>query len=69
MRVISAHGRITGWVLAGLPPGLALAFFITTPQHMQVLINDPLGVRMLVVAVVMQVLGTFIIRKIVTIEY
>ena len=23
VRVISAHGRITGWVLAGLPPSLA----------------------------------------------
>ena len=22
MRVISAHGRITGWILAGLPPVL-----------------------------------------------
>lgn len=69
VRVISAHGRMTGWVLAGLPPALALAFFIITPSHMQTLINDPLGVRMLVAAVVMQILGTFIIRKIVNIEY
>ncbi len=69
VRVISAHGRITGWVLVGLPPALALAFFIMTPTHMQTLINDPLGVRMLVTAVVLQIVGTFVIRKIVNIEY
>jgi len=69
VRVISAHGRITGWVLAGLPPCLALAFFVVSPNHMQTLINDPLGVKMLIGAVVLQVLGTLVIRKIVTIEY
>ncbi len=31
VRVISAHGRITGWVLAGLPPSLAVASFIISP--------------------------------------
>ena len=69
VRVISAHGRMTGWVLAGLPPALALAFFIITPQHMQTMISDPLGVRMLVAAVIMQIVGSLIIRKIVNIEY
>lgn len=69
VRVISAHGRMTGWVLAGLPPALALAFFIVSPRHMQTLINDPLGVQMLVAAVILQLAGTLIIRKIVNIEY
>ena len=35
VRVISAHGRITGWVLSGLPPSLAAAFMIIVaePHH------------------------------------
>lgn len=69
VRVISAHGRITGWVLAGLPPSVALASFIISPVHMQTLLGDPLGVNMIMAAAVMQVLGTLIIRKIVDIEY
>jgi len=69
VRVVSAHGRMTGWVLCGLPPALALAFFIITPQHMQTMITDPLGVRMLIAAVIMQIVGSLIIRKIVNIEY
>jgi tight adherence protein B len=69
VRVISAHGRITGWVLAGLPPSVAVASFIISPVHMQTLLGDPLGVNMIMAAAVMQVLGTLIIRKIVDIEY
>jgi len=69
VRVLSAHGRITGWVLSGLPPALAGAFMVTGPEHMQTLINDPLGRQMIVVALLLQVTGTLIIRKLVNIEY
>jgi tight adherence protein B len=69
VRVISAHGRITGWVLVGLPPCAALATFILSPMHIQTLFGDPLGVRMIITAAVMQVVGAFAIRKIVDIEY
>ncbi len=69
VRVISAHGRITGWVLVGLPPCAALATFILSPMHIQTLLGDPLGVRMIITAAVMQVVGAFAIRKIVDIEY
>ena len=69
VRVISAHGRITGWVLAGLPPSLSVIFFLVAPKHMPILFNDPLGVNMLIAAVVLQLVGTLLIRKIVNIEY
>jgi tight adherence protein B len=69
VRVISAHGRITGWVLSGLPPTLAIAFLATTPAHIMTLVNDPLGVRMIFGALFLQILGTLIIRRLVNIEY
>ena len=69
VRVKSAHGRLTGFILAGLPPALAVAFFLTSPSHIWTLVNDPLGVRMIIGAVVLQVIGTLIIRKIVNVEY
>ena len=50
VRVLSAHGRITGWVLAMLPPALAVATFIVNPHHLGTLIGDPLGRQMIVVA-------------------
>lgn len=69
VRVISAHGRITGWVLSGLPPSLSLAFLITSPNHIMTLVNDPMGVKMILGALVLQIVGTLIIRKLVNIEY
>lgn len=69
VRVISAHGRITGWVLALLPPALAMATLLLNPQHLGTLTTDPVGRQMIVVALFLQVIGTLIIRKIVNIEY
>jgi tight adherence protein B len=69
VRVLSAHGRITGWMLAGLPPSLAGVLCIISPNHMQTLISDPLGIQMIIVAGTMQVIGTLIIRKLVNIPY
>jgi tight adherence protein B len=69
VRVLSAHGRITGWVLSCLPPVLAMATLLINPRHLGTLTGDPLGQQMLVAAVVMQVLGTLAIRKLVQIEY
>ena len=69
VRVLTAHGRITGWILAGFPPALALAMFVTVPGHLDVMVEDPLGVRMIVGAVTLQIIGTLAIRKLVNIEY
>ena len=69
VQVLSAHGRITGWVLGCLPPALAVATFILNPKHLGSLMDDPLGQRMIMVAVVLQILGVLAIRKLVDIEY
>lgn len=69
VRVVTAHGRITGWILAGLPPSLAGVLCIVSPDHMKTLVTDPMGIQMLVVAGVMQVIGTMIIRKLVNVPY
>jgi tight adherence protein B len=69
MRVLSAHGRITGWILAALPPVLGLVLMSVNPEHRRTMLGDPLGIQMLVGAVIMQIIGTLIIRKIVNVEY
>jgi tight adherence protein B len=69
VRVISAHGRITGWVLAGLSPALVIVFMYIMPENYARFYRDPLGLRMIAVAVLLQLVGIAIIRKIVDIEY
>ena len=69
MRVISAHGRITGWILVCLPPVLGLVLMSVNPEHRRTMFGDPLGIQMMVGAGIMQIIGTLIIRKIVNVEY
>lgn len=69
VRVISAHGRITGWILSALPVSLGLFFAFSSPDTYRTFYTDPLGIRMIVGALVLQVIGVFIIKRIVTIEY
>jgi tight adherence protein B len=69
MRVISAHGRITGWILVGLPPVLAMVLMSISAEHRRTMFGDPLGIQMMVGAAVLQVIGTLIIRKIINVEY
>jgi tight adherence protein B len=69
VRVVSAHGRITGWVLGCLPPVIAFILFSISPTHMRLLIDDPLGMNMLIVGIVLQIVGVWAIRRIVDVEY
>ena len=69
IRVISAHGRITGWALGLLPPTVAVILTLIAPQHMKLLVDDPIGVDMLTAAVVLQIIGVLIIKRIVDVEY
>jgi tight adherence protein B len=69
VRVASAHGRVTGWILSLMPPALALIMVIIAPAHMKNFIDDPIGVRMIILALVLQVAGTLAIRRIVNVEF
>ena len=69
VRVISAHGRITGWVLSALPTTLALFFCVMNPEKYATFYRDPLGMQMIGAALFLQLIGVLIIKKIVTIEY
>lgn len=69
IRVLSAHGRLTGAILGGMPVVLALYFLLVRPDYLQELTADPLGVRMVFAAIALQILGVFIIRRLIDIEY
>jgi tight adherence protein B len=69
IRAATAHGRITGFVLTCMPPVLALLFFAENPENYRTLFTDPYGVRMVIAAVVMQVTGVVVMRKLINFEY
>jgi len=69
MRVISAHGRISGWVLVCTPPVLALVIFTINEETRRLMFNDPLGQQLMIGAVTLQIVGTLIMRKIINVPY
>ncbi len=68
VRVHTAHGRMTGYVLLALPAALGMALAFISPSHMNTLFNEPLGRTMLIGAGVMQTVGYVWIRQVIKIE-
>ncbi len=68
VRVHTAHGRFTGYVLLALPVALAVALSFINPDHMNLLFKEKMGQMMLGVAAVMNVIGYLWIRQIIKIE-
>jgi tight adherence protein B len=68
VRVHTAHGRFTGYVLMGLPAFLAIALSFINPDHMNLLFEDRMGQLMIVGSVVMQAIGFIWIKKVIKIE-
>ena len=48
---------------------LAVGMLIVAPDQMTDFVADPLGVRMIIAALILQVVGTLAIRRIVNVEF
>ena len=68
VRVYTAHGRLTGYVLLALPAVLAIALSFINPEHMNMLFRERIGQILLMVAIGMQTAGFVWIRQVVKIE-
>jgi tight adherence protein B len=68
VRVHTAHGRFTGYVLLALPAFLGVALMFINPDLMQLLFQERMGQMLLSVAMLLQVVGFFWIRYVIKIE-
>ena len=68
VRVFTAHGRMTGYVLLGLPAFLGVALWFINPDHMNLLFRERLGQQMLMGAIGLQFIGYVWIQKVIKIE-
>jgi tight adherence protein B len=68
IRIKTAQGRLTGWILSLLPPGLGLLLYLVHPEVISLLWLRPMGVKLLWTGTIMTVTGALIIRKIVRIR-
>ncbi|MGI5838278.1 MAG: type II secretion system F family protein [bacterium] len=68
VRTLTAQGKISGIVIACIPAVLAFLLYTINPSYMRPLFIHPLGQALLGTAVVMQIIGLNIIRRIINIE-
>ena len=68
MQALTGEGRLSGIVLLALPPVLFLAVYRLNPDYVMPLFTDPMGRQMLAGAIVMQLLGAIVIKKIINIK-
>ncbi|MGO9227614.1 MAG: type II secretion system F family protein [Bryobacteraceae bacterium] len=68
VRAASAHGRLTAAILVMLPIATLLGLLLVAPGYMQSMAADHLGKWLIGVAVAMQVIGNYVIRKIINIK-
>lgn len=66
--VLTAQGRISGFIICLLPVGLGFAIFTLNPTYIMTFFTEPLGLMMLGLCVIMQAIGIYFIRKIIRIE-
>jgi len=68
VRVHTAQGRMTGWILSFLPLVLGVALYFVNPDTMSILWKRPIGIKLLYTSGIMTFTGALIIRKIVNME-
>jgi tight adherence protein B len=68
VRVLTSEGRLSAWVLALLPIGIATYLFIANPDYVGLLVTTRMGIIMLVGAIVLLGVGVAWMRKIVDID-
>ncbi|HDR9500002.1 MULTISPECIES: type II secretion system F family protein [Burkholderia] len=68
VRVLSAEGRLSAWILGLLPFGTAAVMAVLNREFLSVLWEDPAGIRMVGTMLVSMLFGLFWIRRIVRIR-
>jgi tight adherence protein B len=68
VRVYTAHGRFTGYVLLALPAVLCIALAFINPDHMNLLFRERMGQLMLLGAIGLQTMGYLWIKQVIKIE-
>ncbi len=68
VRSLTAQGRLAGLILSLLPLGLLLMVSLINPGYVHPMFHSTIGIILLVVAAVMTMSGSFVIKKIVQID-
>jgi tight adherence protein B len=65
IRVQTAQGRLTGWILSALPVVMLLLINVVNPGYSSILLSEPTGRKLVYVSLGMLITGSYLIHRIV----
>jgi tight adherence protein B len=68
VKALTAEGRLSGIVLLAMPPALLAFLSVVNNDYVSILFNTPMGVKLLTGTAVLQVVGAWSIKQIVSIK-
>ena len=68
IRVLTAEQRLSALIIMAVPPVLFVILLVSWRQYMSYLLITRIGLALLALALLMQLVGIYIIRRIVDIE-
>lgn len=68
LRTLTAEGRISAWVLIATPIALAGGLMLASPDYLPMMLEDPMGPKLLAIAAGLMVAGMLWIRRIMRLE-
>ena len=68
IRALTAQGKMQGWVVGAMPLILGVVLYMMRPDLMEPMINSNFGYALIATVVVMEVMGIWLIRRIVAID-
>ena len=69
LKTLTAQNRLSAYVVCSMPPLLTAFMFATGPDMMNQMIGDPLGRMMLIGAIIFEVVGIFVFRRLIRIRF
>lgn len=68
IKSLTGQNRMSAWTVCSVPPFLAVFMFIREPEMMNDMLADPMGRAMLAAALVLEIVGIFVFRKLIKVH-
>jgi tight adherence protein B len=68
IKSLTGQNRMSAWTVCSVPPFLGVFMFIREPEMMNDMLSDPMGRAMLAVALVLEIIGIVVFRKLIKVH-
>lgn len=68
VKTLTAQGRMSRWIVSGLPVAIALVILVIDPHYFHPLLRQTAGIVLLVVAGLLVLAGSYVIKRIIDIK-